>query len=198
LKEEFSETAVEASDDHLMYLVKKGDSAGFSALMDRYYHPIRSFMYQLISDTTYAEDLTQEVFLRLHSNAYTYKKEGSFKPWIYSIAHNIAMNFLRRKGIERNAFRSMTLSYSTPSKDKNPAETEEMQTVIKNALSMLDCKYRTPLVLCVLQGLSYQEASKALGCSVKTLSVRLARAKQQFAKIVTPYIEGGTYGRVQI
>ncbi|MFZ2602494.1 MAG: sigma-70 family RNA polymerase sigma factor, partial [Candidatus Omnitrophota bacterium] len=98
-------------DVRLMLKFKEGDNVSFEALLDKYHRPIINFLYRFVGDKIEAEDLAQEVFLRVYRSAKTYVPEAKFSTWIYVIAKNLALNELRR----RKSHRASSLDETVPS-----------------------------------------------------------------------------------
>jgi len=159
-----------------------------------YKERIFNFIKRKIGDRAIAEELTQEAFISIYLNINRYESRGLFKAWIYTIASNLAKNELKK----RSSIRQVSLSSrigegdmdidleSVLTKDGFSAdsfvENKELKEAIENALKALHPLYRDVITLCVIEGLSYEEAAKALKTNIKTISSRLARARKQFIK----------------
>jgi RNA polymerase sigma-70 factor (ECF subfamily) len=181
---------LEDSDEVLMVRLREGNSYALEVLMDRYYRGIYTFIFQLVGDEGWAEDLTQDVFVQVYRYAPNYREFGKFKSWLYRIARNLSYNFLQRKRLEVQTMQD-GLHMQNPQPDPSrPMQEEELHMLIKTSLRRVPEKYRLPLILCCLQGLSYEEAADVLRCSVKTLSSRLARGRERFKGLIKPYLKG--------
>ncbi len=113
------------SDDELMCRFQQGDESGYQRLMERYQDRILNYVFRMVSDRHMAEDLTQEVFVRIYINAGRYLPGSRFAPWIYRIASNLAINELRR----RKRWRFVTIDSNPSEEDRNvvPELKDEVQ-----------------------------------------------------------------------
>lgn len=164
------------------------ESDALRPLMQRYGAKVLNTIYRMTGDRAAAEDLTQETFLRVFDRASTFRRgQGSAQPWILTIARNLTLKHIRRRSLEART------QHTPPGPSADPAqlaEQRELKARIEAVVAKLEEPYRSALVLCALQGLSYQEAARVCGCSPKTLSSRLARARERFRKAMAPYLTG--------
>src|SRR5262249_484207 len=91
------------SDGELVCTAIEGREAGFEELVRRYQRPIAAYIYRMVSDYDAALDLTQEVFIKVYNSLSRYRSEFKFSTWIYKIAHNAAIDFLRRHAVREQA-----------------------------------------------------------------------------------------------
>lgn len=176
------------SDDELMCRFQQGDESGFQRLMERYQDRILNFVYRMVSDRHMAEDLTQEVFVRVYVNAGRYHPGSRFAPWVYRIASNLAINELRR----RKRWRFVTIDNNpadddrnvvTDLKDEDNADPEtlvaqmEASREVSMALEKIPLKYRGPLILRELEGYDYEEIAQILDIPRGTVKSRLNRGR---------------------
>lgn len=174
-------------DVHLMLKFKAGDNSSFEALLDKYHRPIINFLYRFVSDRIEAEDLAQEVFLRVYRSAKTYVPKAKFSTWIYIIAKNLALNELRR----RKSHRASSLDETIPSEEgemprelpgHSPSaltelEKQDLIEAIKKAIDTLPDNQKTAVILRRYEEFSYEEIAKIMGCSVSAVKSLLNRAK---------------------
>lgn len=179
-------------DDSLVERFKGGDEAAFDQIYQRYRNRIYSYVRRMLRNNPRAEDITQEVFVRVYVSITTYRPEGLFNAWIYRIATNLSRNELRKN---RNIVQ-VSLSESIPSKDDNlslidligdesqsPDELmkrKEMQETMERVLESMPEMHKEAIVLCVIEGLSYEEAAAVIGINSKAVSTRLSRARKMF------------------
>ena len=166
-----------ASDEDLMLLLqRRHDEDAFTALFARYRAPITSYLYRLVGNRTEAESLAQEAFLRILEKAHHYDHPKRFSTWFYTIARNLATDFLKKKrAIVPDDFHGLAESLQAPS-NPEPAETaswqEELQQ-LATALYELPLPYREVVVLRALQELSYREIAAIVGCPESTARSRM-------------------------
>ncbi len=166
-------------DEGLMRAAIAGDADAFHRLVDRYLPRIHRVLGRL-AGWNWAEDLAQEVFLRAYERRASYREaSGSFSAWIHGIARNLAIDFLRR--------RRSTVPLPDPSSTAGPvarntapdagATDHETRVALERAIAGLPLVFRTAVVLCAIEGMSYEEAAAIEGCPAKTISSRLARGR---------------------
>ena len=180
------------SEDDLMCRFQKGDESGFRRLMERYQDRIVNFVYRMVSDRHMAEDLAQEVFVRIYLNAGRYHPGSRFAPWLYRIASNLAINELRRRkrwrfvtidtnpsDESRNVIRELKDEKSV-SPEEHVSKMEASEEVAK-ALNKVPIKYRSPLILRELEGYDYEEIAQILDIPRGTVKSRLNRGRALLA-----------------
>lgn len=185
------------SDESLVEAVKRGDRGAFGALMERHKAGIVSYLYRRLSDRDWAEDLAQEVFLRVYRKVGDFKSDARFSTWLYRIAHNLSIDFLKRKRLEPRlgiggggSDSEPGMEVESPSPDpEQDAMRRELGAKVLEAVHGLGAKYRDVFVLCAMQGLDYEGAAQVLGLSVKTVSSRLCRARKKFKAKMTPWVD---------
>lgn len=185
----------EPQDDILVERAKAGDRLAFDELYSKYKRPILNFVFRLIGNRDTAEEITQEVFIKVYMNIITFDpKKGKVSSWIYTIAANLAKNELRDRKYGRQISldeaifdeeAKVELKDLLKSDVKGPDELlqkEELRDKIQRTIESIPFKYRHVLILCDIQGLSYEEAARALNCSIGTVASRLSRARAIFIK----------------
>ncbi len=186
--EQETERTMPISDDDLMCRFQKGDESGFRRLLERYQDRILNYIYRMVSDRHLAEDLTQEVFVRVYVHAGRYHPGSSFAPWLYRIASNMAINELRR----RKRWRFVTINNNPSESDRNVVvdikdedsvdpeqvvQQKEASEEVSEALKKIPDKYRAPLILRELEGYDYEEISQILDIPRGTVKSRLNRGR---------------------
>ena len=177
------------SDETLMVRLMDGSVAAFEQLYERHAGRIHVFIQRFVGNRDSADDLTQEVFLKVYRNPRAFDPRGRFLTWIYAVARNACIDFLRLKRIP-------SVPIGGSGKDQGdmvaePAAIEhhgpeaealrsEFESRVHEVLSTLSVKLREVFVLCAIQGLSYEDAAEIIGCPVKTVSSRLSRARDRF------------------
>jgi len=166
-----------ASDEALMHrLQRRRDEEAFGHLFARYRGPITSYLYRLVGNRAEAESLAQETFLRIleKSDHYTYPRR--FSTWFYTIARNLATDFLKKKrAVVPDDFASLSegvAGLAEPEAGEQVARQEELRD-LGRALQALPMAYREVVVLRARQGLSYREIAAIAGCPESTARSRM-------------------------
>ncbi|HUU11190.1 MAG TPA: RNA polymerase sigma factor [Phycisphaerae bacterium] len=165
------------SDEDLMLRVqRRRDEDAFGLLFARYRVPITSYVYRLVGNRSEAESLAQETFLRVLQKADRYDYPKRFSTWFYTIARNLATDFLKKKrAIVPDDFHSLSESVvgpSNPEAGQEAASREELDQLVR-ALQQLPVTYREVVVLRALQELSYREIALIVGCQESTARSRM-------------------------
>ena len=191
-------------DDELMERYRAGDEAAFTLLVRRHQQPLINFIARYINDRDSAEDLAQETFIRIFKASRRYKPgQAHFKTWLYHIASNLCKNELRNRG-RRNRYRvdsviesdgdseQIDLIENAPadaaSQPEVALERKELHEAIQRAIAELPERYRLPLVLRDLQGLSYDEISDTLELRSGTTKSRINRARLMLKDKLKSYV----------
>jgi RNA polymerase sigma-70 factor (ECF subfamily) len=166
-----------ASDEDLMLrLQKRRDEEAFTLLFARYRVPITSYLYRLVGDRSDAEALAQDGFLRVLEKADLYKYPKRFSTWFYTIARNLATDFLKKKrAVVPDDFHALSESVLSPGRPEADDETswrEELDQLAA-AIQELPLPYREVVILRDLQGLSYREIAAIVGCPESTARSRM-------------------------
>jgi RNA polymerase sigma-70 factor (ECF subfamily) len=169
--------------------VQAGDVAAFDELVIKYRERIYSVVYNLISNKEDASDLSQEAFIKAFRSIARFKGKSSFFTWLYRIAVNTSLTFLKKNRYRR--FLSYeNITEETGSSDvlevlaaktstEKPTLIKELQHKLNEALQSLSVKHRTVIVLFEIDNLSHQEIAEIMNCSVGTVRSRLHYAKKQ-------------------
>jgi RNA polymerase sigma-70 factor (ECF subfamily) len=180
-----------AADRDLVVSASNGLEGGFEELVRRYQRPISAYVYRMVGDYESALDLTQEIFIKIYGSLSRYRPEFKFSTWIYKIAHNAAIDHLRRSsGRERsliNGTESDNYDLPIESEGLSPeqqSEREERRVEIESVVRSLPTAYRELIVLRHSQDLTYEEIVEVTGLPLGTVKNRLFRARdmmrQQF------------------
>jgi RNA polymerase sigma-70 factor, ECF subfamily len=175
----------EPSDVELMLRVKHGDREAFDALVQRYRKPLMNFIYRFTTNRSESEDLAHEVFVKAYQSASRYEPKAAFSTWLYRIATNLSLNFLR----DHKPHLSASLDSGSDEEDKagielrHPAalveddllERERIQQ-IRQALAALPENQRLAVILTKYQELSLKEAAGVMKCSETAVKSLIFRA----------------------
>ena len=174
-----------AADRELVATAAQGLEGGFEELVRRYQRPISAYVYRMVGDYDCALDLTQEIFIKIYASLSRYRPEFKFSTWIYKIAHNAAIDHLRRNaGRERsisNGSESEPQQLVIESKGLSPeqqSEREERRIEIESVVRLLPTAYRELIVLRHSQDLTYEEIVEVTGLPLGTVKNRLFRARE--------------------
>ena len=167
----------------------RGDLAAYDELVRRYQTRIYSLAYNMTSNKEDAEDMVQDVFVKAFSALKNFQGTSSFYTWIYRIAINRTINFLKKRkrkqalslndvdeGVERDPAYVELSARESPVRDASLAELQEK---LNKALLTLSEKHRTVVVLHDIQGMPHDEIARMTGCSEGTVRSRLFYARQQ-------------------
>lgn len=200
MKEERTVPDAAAADDEaaevraLVDRARRQDLDAYNELVTRYQSRIYALIYNMTSSREDTEDLVQDVFVKAYRSLGWFKGDASFYTWIYRIAVNRTINFLKRRkrlstgkmslddmdlAIERDADYVALSSRESPFRDMTITELQER---LNKALQTLSEKHRTVVVLHDIQGVPHDEIGNILGCSAGTVRSRLFYARQQLQK----------------
>ena len=182
-------------DVRLMLAFRRGDAAAFEALFRRWSGPLLRYLERMVRDLATAEELVQEVFLRVHRARERYQPEARFSTWLYRIATNLALNELRRPR-HRSPHHSTddedgpVLRAGSPGPD-DVADARRLGRAATRELESLPEKQRAALCLAAVEGLSYAEIAKALDVTEKAVKSLVHRARSTLAARLAELREGG-------
>ena len=177
-------------DEHdLLARAKKGEMLAYDELVRHYQGRIYALAYNMTSNKEDAEDLVQDVFVKAYASLPQFEEKSSFYTWIYRIAVNRTLNFLKKRqrnpklslnevedGVERDPAYVELSARESPFRD---ASLSELQERLNKALLTLSEKHRAVVVLHDIQGVPHEEIAKMIGCSQGTVRSRLFYARQQ-------------------
>ena len=188
-------------DVQLMMQVVSGDDSAFENLVTRYQDRLIGFFYHLIRDRTAAEDMAQEVFMRVYKARERYTARARFSTWLFRIAHNLASN--QKRGLARR--REIPLSGSAASDDSVRREEEflaeksalmptrlidskETQDIVRNALDSLNERQKTAVLLHKFEGMSYQDIGEIMDLNVVAVKSLLSRARGNLKEVLERHL----------
>jgi RNA polymerase sigma-70 factor (ECF subfamily) len=176
------------TDEELVEVVRSKDKELFFEVVNRYQNKIFAYITRLVGDRSEAEDLTQEVFIKVYKNLFGFDVKRKFSSWIYRIAHNESVNYLKKKSyfrvlsIEQNEFLKNTMT-STENLIEKIIQKESSKK-IKELLGKLSFKYKEVLILRYFEEKSYEEIGDITRRPVSTVGTMINRAKSQLEKIM--------------
>src|SRR5256885_2659992 len=192
-------TVVPTEDSLLVQRSQKGDMTAYDELVRRYQERIYATIYHMTANHEDANDLAQETFIKAYQALKSFKGDSSFFTWIYRIAVNKTINFLKQRknkthmslnDLDFNAEHDPDLvalvSDKTPRRDVNLIELQEK---LNGAMQKLSEIHRLVVTLHDVQGLSHEDISKIMGCNTGTVRSRLFYARQQLQAYLSDYLK---------
>jgi RNA polymerase sigma-70 factor, ECF subfamily len=190
------------SDAEIMLRVREGDDAGFNFLIEKYRKPIVNFMYRMVHNQAVAEELAQDVFLRVYRSRETYRAEAKFTTWLYRIATNLGVNYARDTKHERSA---QTIYLDQPDQEtgttpdvadmhagaeEEMVRDERMRAIRKHVMALPE-RQRMAVLMHKYQGLDYKEIGAVLHLSESATKSLLFRAYQTLRERLKEFVEQG-------
>lgn len=173
------------TDRELVESSIRGADRGFEELVRRYQRPISAYVYRMVGDYEAALDLTQEIFIKVYGSLARYRPEFKFSTWIYKIAHNAAVDHLRRNSVREHSLvkESEGDQYELPIESGNltpeqESERAERRLEIEAVVGSLPVPYRELIILRHSQDLTYEEIVEVTGLPLGTVKNRLFRARE--------------------
>jgi RNA polymerase sigma-70 factor (ECF subfamily) len=171
-------------DAELMLRVKQGDGTSFGVLLEKHRASVIHFVYRLVQEPAVAEELAQEVFLRVYRSRSSYEPTAKFKTWLFRIATHLALNWLRDERHERGQERLDDVSTDLPVRqvsDRRPSVEQRLVYEVKleevrRAVAALPEKQRAAVLMHKYEDMEYTQIAKVLGCSESAVKSLLFRA----------------------
>jgi RNA polymerase sigma-70 factor (ECF subfamily) len=177
----------EQSDEALMLAVRSGQVGMLAELFERHHRGVYGFVYRMTSNREAAEDMVQEVFLKILNRRSTYQPRTSFTAWMYGIARNAVIDHVRRRRPESAWDDSGPEPASLEAAPDQRVVRREEETLLNRAIAALPPDKREVLVLSRFQNLRYEEIGRMLGCDPNTVKQRVFRAmralEQRFGEL---------------
>ena len=180
------------SDHELVTRTQQGSEKAYRELLGRYQRPVFSIIYRMIRDREQAEDLAQETFVRVFNNIDRYDPRYKFSSWIFKIATNLTIDWIRRKELNtvsidgsRNAVTAEQIeatSITIASTDETPEElleAKELGEEIEGAISKLRPEYKAAILLRHVEGREYQEIAEILSLPLGTVKTYIHRGRNE-------------------
>jgi RNA polymerase sigma-70 factor, ECF subfamily len=195
--------AVRDPDVRLMLRVRGDDAKAFQEIVDKYQHRLIGVLTHIVGSADEAEDLAQEVFMRVYRARGEYHPQAKFSTWMFTIANNVALNALRRRK-RKPAYQLEPMLSQSGSMNTRPEETlavavstepdrrmrhQELAQVVQLALGQLNERQRLAVVLNKFEDMSYEEIASVIGISTKAVKSLLSRARMQLRDLLKQYVE---------
>jgi RNA polymerase sigma-70 factor, ECF subfamily len=174
-------------DVQLMLGVREGDTHSFALLLERHRAPVVHFLYRMVQNQAIAEELAQEVFLRVYKSRGSYQPTAKFTTWLFRISTRLALNWIRDKRYEQNGH-SLDADFEenlrrqiadrAPSVEERLLKKARVQE-IRVAISSLPAKQRAAVLMHKYQEMDYSQISAVLGCTDSAVKSLLFRAYER-------------------
>lgn len=165
---------------------------GFTAVYNQVFPIVLRVTYHIVGDTSVAEELCQEAFVRFYKRMDGFSDSAQAKYWLIRVAKNLALNHAKRRGRERRAYERVLLERpKPPDSGEEQVLKRESTEAVQEALEVLPEKLKTALVLREFGDLSYKEIADVLGISEGNVKVRIFRARERLGEILSEH--GGVY-----
>lgn len=186
------------SDEDLMAHVAEDDERAFTEIVRRFQGRVTNLVSRVLNDRECADDIAQEVFVRVFVHRRNYRRGSKFSTWLFTIAANLAKNEIRRRVRRRNWFSldalqevlrdsAIQLADRTESSETT-LERRQLQEAVGRAIATVSEKYRLALVLRDIEGLSYEEIALVLNVPGGTVRSRINRARGMLKRKLQPLL----------
>ena len=187
-----------------MLEVRDDNAAAFEELMLRYQNRVVAVLDHMIGNRDQAEDMAQEVFMRVYRSRKSYQAGAKFATWLFTITNNVALNAIRGRsrrrevniagsdssGVPTNPIEAM-LQTSTGQMPARQLDKAEMRQIVRWAVESLNERQRIAVLLNKFEGMSYQEIAETMGMSPQAIKSLLNRARNNLRDILQPYLTDG-------
>ncbi len=179
------------SDEDLAVAARRGSEDAFRELVERFERPVYALLFRIVRQRELAEDLAQETFVKAWRALARFDASRKFSSWIFKIAHNSALDALRRRGEEPLSLDApLAGDEAPPQLPADPAAEDPLERAtfraagraLEEALADLRPEYREILMLRFARGLSYEEIAEVTGAPLGTVKVHIFRARKELAK----------------
>jgi RNA polymerase sigma-70 factor, ECF subfamily len=198
-------------DVRLMLEVRDDDAAAFEELVARYQGRLVTVLRHHVGNRQQAEDLAQDVFLRVYRARKSYVPKSKFSTWLFTIANHAAANALRdrsrRPEVTLHSRESgpmgarpldRVLQASSGQMPARQLDKSEMRLIVHMALDALQPRQRLAVLLCKFEGMSYSEIAEVMEISPKAIKSLLSRARENLRQVLQPYVDDGVAPSLEI
>ncbi len=174
-------TGREDSDSYLIARVAEGDEAAFTVLVKRYERSVLNTIYRYTGDSGAAEDIAQEVFIKIWHHARDFKGKSAFSTWLYRIVVNHCLNFRNERKRKQTVPLDESIVQDCPGLDAK-FEQERKAQMVRDAVKKLADRQRLALILSRFEGYSYDEIAETMKVSLSSVESLIFRAKSSLKK----------------
>lgn len=183
------------TDQEVMQHYQQGEGIAMEEILRRYRNPVFTFACRLCRNTAEAEDIAQEVFLRVHQYRATYRPYGKFSTWLFGIAHHLFISRLRQEKRfvlwpRKEDGSDEAVEFQSP--DPSPQDVvakQEVSDILKECIQSLPLLQKEALILREYHQLNYEEISQILNKSMGTVKMLIHRARCALKEKMLPYVE---------
>ncbi len=190
---------MERTEALLIDYLREGDETALAPLVEKYKRMVHRLAMQITKNHEDANDVMQETFIKVYQSIHTFRQEAAFETWVYRIAVNEALNFVKRRErcrespietTEESEFHPNVRRKAEMANDPQiQAEQVELRHWVTKAVNSLSLKHRIVVILHELEGLTHAEIASILNCSEGTVRSRLHYARKQLRTLLKPYVE---------
>lgn len=188
-----------SGESKLIEEAKGGEFDAFSNLVSMYEKKIYNYCLRMTNSREDAEDLTQEIFVRVYKSLKGFKGNSQFSTWVFRIAHNICIDHYRKAklttvSLNRPKNEEDKREMDLPSEDPTPEEEalrKEQQEFLLKCIEELRPEYKAVIILRDVQHHSYEEIAKILNVPLGTVKSHISRARAELREAIRPLIQGG-------
>lgn len=179
-------------DADVVVLAQQGREPAFRELIRRYERPVYSLIYRMVRDTAASEDLAQDAFIKVLNHLDKYRPEFKFSSWLFKIANNVAIDYLRRRQLDTvsmdgsphaaTATEVESTSFELADQGESPLDelaSRELGAIIEQAIAKLRPEYRNCIMLRHVEGRSYEEIAATLDLPLGTVKTYIHRARHE-------------------
>lgn len=177
----------------------EGDETALAPLVEKYKRMVYRLAMQITKNHTDADDVMQETFIKVYRSIQTFRKDAAFETWLYRIAVNEALNFVKRRERQREStletaseaeYEAITRYRAQIANDPHVhAEKAELRHHVTEAVNNLSLKHRTVVILHEFEGLTHAEVASILNCSEGTVRSRLHYARKKLRTLLKSYVD---------
>lgn len=188
-----TETPLEQkSDDILITHFQSGEEGVFRILVERHKERVRNLIFSIFGDASVVDDIAQEVFIRSYEALPKFRFESSFYTWLYRITVNKCRDEMRKKKMRKFFSLHAMLDGSNAelqSKIRVNPEDTSAQELVAAGLQRLPEKFRIPIILKDIDGMTYEEMAEIMQCEIGTVKSRLSRARTMLRNVLKPLLD---------
>lgn len=182
-------------DEQLVESVKRGDLRAFEVLLKKYQKRVWNVAFLMVGNRDLADDITQEVFIKVYKKIDRYSQNTSFYSWLYRMTVNLSIDELRKRKVKK----ILSLNFLTedgyedlrseqgrvlPSTE---IDDDERREIVRKALKMISAEHREVLILREYENYGYNEIAETLGISIQAVKSRIFRARKELRDVIKRY-----------